>query len=131
MSVGPVLQSQRYLPLYDPINTNEPTPTDLKIDLTLKAYMDTEMKLETDEEMRRRASVLKQVEAIFLNWVKKVAIETLHLPEDEALAAGGKLFISGSVLFSLHFFKLTKNSSIYSYFIKFAKARCAGTECGY
>ena len=86
----------RYVPLYDPINTNEPTVTDLKIDVTLKAYMDKEMKLETDEEMYRRAHVLKQVESIFLSFVRAVAIEILHLPEDEAYASGGKLFISGS-----------------------------------
>ena len=40
--------------------------------------------------------VLKQVENIFLTFVRTVAIEILHLPEDEAYAAGGKLFISGS-----------------------------------
>ena len=45
--------SSRYLPLYDPINTNGPTSIDLKIDATLKTYMDAEMPLETDEEMYR------------------------------------------------------------------------------
>ena len=58
--------------------------------------MDVEMKLETDEEMERRKLVLKQVEYIFLQFVRTVAVEVLHLPEDEAHAAGGKLYISGS-----------------------------------
>ena len=51
--------SSRYLPLYDPINTNGPSPIDLKIDATLKAYMDAEMPLETDEEMYRYVSINK------------------------------------------------------------------------
>lgn len=85
-----------YVPLYDPINLSEPTAADFKIDATLKSYMDVQMKLETDEEMERRTQILLKVERIFLEWVKTVAVDILHLPEDEARAAGGKLFISGS-----------------------------------
>jgi poly(A) polymerase len=90
------MQYNPYTPVYDPINLKEPTPTDLKIDASLKTYMDAEIKLETDEEMERRSKVLIQVEQIFLNWVRRVAIEVLHLSDDEARAAGGELFVSGS-----------------------------------
>ncbi len=85
-----------YKPLYDPIITTEPTQIDLKIDASLAAYMEQEIKLETDEEMKRRENVLIQVERIFLAWVHTVAVDVLHLPEDEVQAAGGKLLVSGS-----------------------------------
>jgi poly(A) polymerase len=86
----------KYTPTHPPINLDEPKQSDLKIDESLKGYMDEYMKLETDEEMARRQQVLIKVEQIFLAWVRTVAVELLHMPEDEAQAAGGKLFVSGS-----------------------------------
>lgn len=86
----------KYTPAHNPINRDPPKPIDLKIDASLKSYMDIHMKLETDEEMARRQNVLIKVEQIFLAFVHTVAMDILHLPEDEALSAGGKLFVSGS-----------------------------------
>lgn len=86
----------RFTPLYPPISTEPPKPEDLRIDGSLKDYMAIHMALETDEETDRRKRVLQQIKEIFANWVKKVATEILRLPEDEASAAGGDLFISGS-----------------------------------
>lgn len=86
----------KYTPVYEPVSTKEPTPAEKNIDTTLKAFMDVEMKLESDEEMLRRDSVLAEVRQIFIKWIQHVAIDILHMPEDEAEEAGGELFISGS-----------------------------------
>ena len=86
----------RFLPAHDPISTKPPTKTDLQIDATLSAYMDVHMKLETDAEMERRTLVLLKVGKIFKDWVVEVGTEVLKMPEDEAKAAGGELFVSGS-----------------------------------
>jgi poly(A) polymerase len=86
----------KYAPRHEPISRDGPKPMDIKIDESLKSYMDTYMKLETDAEMARRQHILMKVEQIFLSFVRTVAMEIIHLPEDEAAAAGGKLFVSGS-----------------------------------
>ena len=86
----------RFTPFYPPVSLMPPKPDDLKNDSSLKEYMAINMKLETEEETERRKKVLQQIKDIFLNWVKTVAVEILHLPEEEATAAGGDLFISGS-----------------------------------
>ena len=61
-----------------------------RIDLSLKAYMDIEMKLESLEEGERRKSILAEVKNIFLKWVQFIGIEVLHMPIDEAEDSGGK-----------------------------------------
>lgn len=86
----------KYTPAYEPLSVRAPTEPEKRIDLTLKAYMEVEMKLETTEEMVRRDSVLAEVRSIFIKWVQFVAVEVLHMPADEAEDAGGELFISGS-----------------------------------
>lgn len=86
----------KYTPAYEPISLREPTEAEKRIDATLKAYMDVEMQLESNEEMTRRDSILAEVREIFIQWVQHVAIEVLHMPVDEAESAGGELFISGS-----------------------------------
>ena len=58
--------------------------------------MEREIKQETEEESIRRSQVLAEVKRIFLEWVKHVAVEVVHLPEDEAVDVGGELFVSGS-----------------------------------
>ena len=85
-----------YVPLHDPVNLNQPTEKDLKIDETLKSFMDVNIILESDEEMIRRNIILSEIREIFRNWVVYIATEVMHLPEDEARDAGGELFISGS-----------------------------------
>jgi poly(A) polymerase len=86
----------KYTPAYEPVSSREPTEAEKKLDATLKAFMDKEMKLETDEEMFKRDAVLSEVRTIFLNWVQFIATKVLHMPEEEAEDAGGELFISGS-----------------------------------
>lgn len=86
----------KYTPAYEPVSFREPSEAEKRLDVSLKAYMDKEMKLESDEEMVRRDSVLAEVRNIFIDWVKYVATEVLHMPEEEAEDAGGELFISGS-----------------------------------
>lgn len=86
----------KYTPAYEPVSLREPTEAEKRIDRSLQAYMDQEMKLESDEEMIRRDSILAEVRNIFIQWVQFVASEVLHMPAEEAEDAGGELFISGS-----------------------------------
>lgn len=86
----------KYTPVYRPVNSKEPSELDKRIDNNLKLYMDVEMKLESDEEMKRRDSVLSEVRKIFIKWVRHIAVNVLHMPEDEEDEIGGELFISGS-----------------------------------
>jgi poly(A) polymerase Pap1 len=86
----------KYTPAYVPLSQRAPTEAEKRVDATLKTYMDVEMKLESDEEMIRRDSILAEVRNIFIKWVQTVATEVLHMPADEAEDAGGELFISGS-----------------------------------
>jgi poly(A) polymerase len=58
--------------------------------------MEVEIQQESEEESVRRSQVLSEVKKIFLDWVKYVAIEVVHLPEEEAMDVGGELFVSGS-----------------------------------
>lgn len=86
----------KFAPFYNPVSLKEPNETDKKIDATLIAYMETEMKIASDDEMRRRDAILAQVKQIFLKWVQHVAVQELNMAEDEAEEAGGDIFISGS-----------------------------------
>ena len=86
----------KYTPAYEPLSLREPTPAEKRIDASLRVYMEKEMPLESDEKMMERDAILAEVRTIFLNWVKTVAIEVVHMPVEEAEDAGGELFISGS-----------------------------------
>lgn len=89
-------KTEKFEPYHDAITTRGPTAIDIKIDETLKEYMDINMKLETDEEMERRAMILLKVEKIFKDWVIEIGTFVLRMSEDDVKAAGGELFISGS-----------------------------------
>ena len=69
---------------------------DRQIDTALFKFMSVEIKQESEEESIRRSQVLAEVKNIFVEWVKYVAIEVVHLPEEEAMDVGGELFVSGS-----------------------------------
>lgn len=86
----------KYTPAYEPLSLREPTAAERRIDESLKLYMDKVMPLESDENMAERDAILAEVRNIFLNWVKSVAINVMHMPPEEAEDAGGELFISGS-----------------------------------
>lgn len=86
----------KYEPVYDPLSVEPPNELDLRIDQTLFGFMANEIPLESDEEMKRRNHALVEVKRIFREWVKHVAIEVVHIPEDEAADVGGSLFVSGS-----------------------------------
>lgn len=86
----------KYTPAYEPVSLREPTEAERRLDASLDSYMKDEIKLECDEEMMRRDTVLAEVKSIFTDWVKFVAVKVLHMPEDAAEEAGGELFISGS-----------------------------------
>lgn len=58
--------------------------------------MEVEIQQESEEESIRRSQVLSEVKVIFMDWVKYVAVEVVHLPEEEAMDVGGELFVSGS-----------------------------------
>ena len=87
---------ERYQPYLDPCKVPTPSLDDLRMESNLKLYMDEHIQLETLAEMNRRNEILAEVNEIFLQWVQYVAIEELHIPEEEAIEAGGALYISGS-----------------------------------
>lgn len=89
-------QLSKYTPAYEPVHTKEPNATEKKMDSIFQQFMDVEIKIESDIEMRRRDEVLTKVREIFVSWVKYVATNVLHLPDDAAEDAGGEIFISGS-----------------------------------
>lgn len=88
--------SDKYVPLLEPINLNPPSEKDKSLDATLKAFMDVNIVVETDAEMKRRNDILAEIRKIFREWVVHIATEVMHLPNEEAQDAGGELFISGS-----------------------------------
>jgi poly(A) polymerase len=88
--------SSAYVPVYEPVSNDPPNEADRMIDKTMFEFMRTEIPLESDEEMQKRSVALAEVKRIFREWVKYVAIEIVHLPEEEAVDVGGNLYISGS-----------------------------------
>ena len=85
-----------YAPVYKAVNTDSPSEWDYKNDEKLLLYMSKEIILESDTEMRRRAELLGELQRIFVQWVKSVAIEEKKMPEEEAAEIGATLLISGS-----------------------------------
>ena len=89
-------KAEKFLPVIKPLSTKPPTQMAILIDGKLKTHMDEHMKLETSAEMDRRDHVLKKVEQIFKNWVIEMGMAVMRMSEEEAKAAGGELFVSGS-----------------------------------
>ena len=89
-------QNDSYVPLLNPVSLNPPSDKDRALDSTLKEFMDVNIVVETDAEMKRRNDILAEIRKIFRDWVYYVATEIMHLPNEEAQDAGGELFISGS-----------------------------------
>jgi poly(A) polymerase len=85
----------KYTPAYNPVPSTV-HPSQEKMDMVFMQFMENEVKLESDAEMRRRDEILAKVRDIFIGWVKYIAVNVLHLPEDVAEEAGGEIFISGS-----------------------------------
>ena len=83
-------------PVYEPIGKGLPTEKDERNDEILNEYMDREIILESNEEMKRRNLILGELKRIFVQWVKSVAMEVKGMSEEEANDVGGTLLISGS-----------------------------------
>ena len=83
-------------PVYEPIGKGLPSKKDERNDKILNDYMDREIILESDEEMKRRNLILGELKRIFVQWVKSVAMEVKGMTEEEANDVGGTLLISGS-----------------------------------
>jgi poly(A) polymerase len=88
--------SDIYVPYVKPVTLSPPSDNDKALDATLKAFMDENIIVETDAEMKRRNDILAEIGKIFREWVIYVALEVLNLPSEEAQDAGGEVFISGS-----------------------------------
>ena len=83
-------------PVYEPIGKGLPSKKDERNDKILNDYMDREIILESDEEMKRRNLILGELKRIFVQWVKSVAMEVKGMTEEEANDVGGTLLISRS-----------------------------------
>ena len=53
-------------PMYEPINTAEPSAADLDLDKRLEAFMDEHVPVMTSADLRRREQVLGKIRGIFL-----------------------------------------------------------------
>lgn len=53
-------------PMYEPINTSEPSAADLDLDKKLEAFMDEHVPVMTSADLRRREQVLGKIRTIFL-----------------------------------------------------------------
>ena len=86
----------KYKPAYEPVSQREPTALERKVDSSFMQFMEKEIAIESDVEMRRRDEVLAQVRDLFLAWVKEVGVKELKMTPEDAEDAGGQMFISGS-----------------------------------
>lgn len=87
----------KYTPAYEPLSTKPPTEAELKVDRVFMRYVESVIKIESEEENQRRREVLHQIKTIFLKFVRKIAKREAHYTDDEIdenLVAD--LFISGS-----------------------------------
>ena len=85
----------RMIPANALLSKKKPTAKEKALDKSLVKYMDEEMKLESDAETNRRKNVTYELEVLFKQFVKKVAMNK-GMTEEEAEDAGGELRLSGS-----------------------------------
>lgn len=87
----------KYEPQYPPhMKDRPPNEADQRNNAKLKEFTTREIILETEEEMERRRLILLELNRIFVQWVKSVAMDVRKMSEEEASEVGGKLLISGS-----------------------------------
>ncbi|KAJ3137769.1 polynucleotide adenylyltransferase [Geranomyces variabilis] len=94
-------QQQQYWGVTPSISTAEPTQKELEVtDQLVQTLKDLGL-FESEEESRKREVVLGKLNAIFKEFVTKVALRH-GLPESMAEDAGGKIFTFGSYRLGVH-----------------------------
>ncbi len=94
-SLGSATAEKRYVPVY-PAAKWTTHKKEKSMDKSLQEYIDENMVLESEKEMKRRDSILIEIKKLFIDFVKEVAITKNNMSEDEAERAGGDLAVSGS-----------------------------------
>ncbi|CAM9488810.1 unnamed protein product, partial [Choristocarpus tenellus] len=88
-------------PMYEPINTSQPTNEERELDTKLDECMRETVPLMSTQDLRRREVVLGKLSTIFLQWVTDSALES-GLAEEISKSAGGKIHTSGSYRLRIH-----------------------------
>jgi len=90
-----------YLGVTPPISTDESTPKEKEVTVTLMEELRRQNTFESEEESRTRELVLGRVAALVKNFVRKVSLAR-GLSEAAADAAGGRIFTFGSYRLGVH-----------------------------
>eukprot|EP00629_Pelagomonadales_sp_RCC1024_P003227 CAMPEP_0119280962 /NCGR_PEP_ID=MMETSP1329-20130426/23746_1 /TAXON_ID=114041 /ORGANISM="Genus nov. species nov., Strain RCC1024" /LENGTH=507 /DNA_ID=CAMNT_0007281563 /DNA_START=140 /DNA_END=1660 /DNA_ORIENTATION=+ len=88
-------------PLLKPFETSAPPASYQVVDATLAQFMDAHVPVESEDELRRRQSVLREMNRLFQDWVRRVC-ESKGLSKELAEEAGGRLYTSGSYRLGVH-----------------------------
>jgi len=84
-----------------PINTEEPTPSDIETTTALEAALQPYGCFESDEELNHRMDVLSRLNDLVKAWIRDMSI-TKNIPESLAETVGGKIFTFGSYRLGVH-----------------------------
>ncbi|KAF8806241.1 Poly(A) polymerase [Phlegmacium glaucopus] len=90
-----------YLGVTPPISTDESTPKEKEVTVTLMEELRRQNTFESEEESRTREVVLGRVAALVKKFVRKVSLAR-GLSEAAADAAGGRIFTFGSYRLGVH-----------------------------
>jgi len=82
-------------PSHEAISTTPPSAFDLRTSQTLQSFIAQASPQLNQEEQLHRMNILRNLTAIFEDWVRSVCLAQ-GLPPEVANAAGGKVFTSGS-----------------------------------
>lgn len=77
------------------------TPAEIEFDALLQKYIDNNIPIESDSNIRTRERALNEIGEICRSWIKYVC-QRMELPEDVVAASGGQLFTSGSFRLGVH-----------------------------
>lgn len=94
-ALGSAESEKRYVPVYPSITWTK-QKKEKALDKSLAEYVEENMVLESEKEMKRRDGILMEIKKLFVNFVKEVAITKNNMSEEEAERAGGDLAVSGS-----------------------------------
>ncbi|KAH7722431.1 poly(A) polymerase gamma-like protein [Aphelenchoides avenae] len=102
-SINGTAADQQAVPQYgvsQPICTKSPTERDLRLTKELDECLKSYHVFETEEELQQRLDVLRRINALVKQWVKKVSEG--KVPPDQLDRVGGKLFTFGSYRLGVH-----------------------------
>ncbi|KAI9327098.1 Poly(A) polymerase central domain-containing protein [Obelidium mucronatum] len=94
-------RQQQYPGITEPLSYLFPTPSEIAVTEALVTLLRERDQYETEEEAQKREVVLGKLDAIFKDFVRKIALKR-NMPESLANEAGGKIFTFGSYRLGVH-----------------------------